>query len=193
LKMLKDPERVQVHFASASDPRAAEIAMLNAFCAGVSDASRARVHDPQRPLPFGNLDWPGQGRKRHGISGAKEPRKAASLPAPSKTATPSPRAAATGTTPDHRTQRVTEADLRAGRMRIPIVGGTKALLPNAKANLTVTLRGREMEARYDPRRGRDGERSGILSFGIGAGLGGVIAPNEVLRVAVIDATTLDLT
>lgn len=49
--------------------------MLRAFCAGVSEETRASLHDPERPFPFANLEWPRGVYKRHGIKGAKASRR----------------------------------------------------------------------------------------------------------------------
>lgn len=75
LKTLSNIGGLWVHVAPAADPARAEDAMLRSFCAGVSDPSRARLHDPDRPFPFANLEWPPGVRKRHGLTGAKEPRR----------------------------------------------------------------------------------------------------------------------
>ena len=77
LKTLSNLDQLFVHFASATDPTAAERAMVNAFCRGVSERTKAQLHDPDRALPFANLEWPGTGRKRHGVTGFKAPRRGA--------------------------------------------------------------------------------------------------------------------
>jgi hypothetical protein len=46
--------------------------MLDAFAAATSPTTRARLHDPARPIPYANLRWLGHGRKRHGIDGARD-------------------------------------------------------------------------------------------------------------------------
>lgn len=75
LKTLSVLDQLRVHFAPCADPDDAEHAMLEAFQNAVSAGSRAALHDPTSPLPFANLEWgPGQ-RKRHGITGAREPPK----------------------------------------------------------------------------------------------------------------------
>lgn len=74
LKTLTDLPGLWVHYAAADDPDRAECRMLAAFCAGVSQESRRLLLDPERPFPFGNLEWPRGTRKRHGIVGATEPR-----------------------------------------------------------------------------------------------------------------------
>src|SRR4051794_11098046 len=64
------------------------------------------------------------------------------------------------------TQRITGADIAAGRIRIPISDRTKELLPRTKAEIPVVLKGRPIgTCRYDPRLGPDRERSGVLSVG----------------------------
>jgi hypothetical protein len=75
LKTLAVLPELRVHFASCSDPAKAESEMLEAFCASVSDAARAALYDPERPLPFANLEWPARVYKRHGIKGAKAARR----------------------------------------------------------------------------------------------------------------------
>lgn len=75
LKTLSDLDDLWVHVAPAADPAGAEDAMLRSFCSEVSGASRARLRDPDRPFPFANLEWPPGVRKRHGITGAREPRR----------------------------------------------------------------------------------------------------------------------
>jgi hypothetical protein len=62
-----------------------------------------------------------------------------------------------------RTQRVTAADIAAGRIRIPITTETKEFFPQEKAQVTVALKGiRLSDCLYDPRLGPDRERSGVL-------------------------------
>lgn len=75
LKTLSDLDDLWVHVAPAADPAGAEDTMLHSFCSRVSDSSRARLQDPDRPFPFANLEWPPGVRKRHGITGAREPRR----------------------------------------------------------------------------------------------------------------------
>lgn len=74
LKTLANPYRLWVHFARVADFDAAEIAMLEAFVAGVSPETRAALADPEHPWPFANLELRRGGRKirkRHGIKGAR--------------------------------------------------------------------------------------------------------------------------
>jgi hypothetical protein len=73
LKTLSNLTDLWVHFAVCSDPSDAEHEMLGAFQAAVSVSSRAALQDPELPLPFANLEWAKGQRKRHGITGAREP------------------------------------------------------------------------------------------------------------------------
>jgi len=88
-----------------------------------------------------------------------------------------------------RTQPVTEADLRAGRIRIPI--GAKGGLPPSRERLHVWLRSITMTSvAWDPRLGPDRERSGVLY--IGSKLAAIVQPGEVLDVQVDgDAVTIE--
>lgn len=78
LKLLADLDDLYVHFGAVTNPGQAEDDMLRCFCKGVSDGTRVCLHDPERPFPFANLEWPKGTRKRHGITGAKAPKPAAS-------------------------------------------------------------------------------------------------------------------
>lgn len=60
--------------------------MLEAFCADVSPDTRHALHDPEHPFPFANLEWPAGTRKRHGITGGREPK----TPIPIRETTPRP-------------------------------------------------------------------------------------------------------
>jgi hypothetical protein len=71
LKCLTDLEKLFVHYAPTGDPKGDEDVLLRRFCAGVSDASREALADPEHPFPFANLEWPPGTKKRHGISGAR--------------------------------------------------------------------------------------------------------------------------
>jgi hypothetical protein len=73
LKTLSNLGKLWVHFAACSDPCDAELEMLGAFQAAVSASSRAALQDPELPIPFANLEWAKGQRKRHGITGAREP------------------------------------------------------------------------------------------------------------------------
>lgn len=77
------------------------------------------------------------------------------------------------------TQRVTAADLRAGRIRLP--RAAKRFFPAGKEDVEVILRGRRLRAAYDPRVGPDRERSGVLLIGRDP-LAELVERNEVLTV-----------
>lgn len=181
LKLLANLDRLWVHYVTCSDPEAAESAMLKRFCENVSEDTKRSLVDPAHPFPFGNLEWPRGVRKAHGIVGAREPRvqQAASDHSPPYALAPALRPAGRGS---FSTQRVTATDLRAGRIRIPSSGSasTKTLFPSQKAPLRVTLKGRSVDASWDPRMGPDKERSGVLT--VGPSLRELVAENEVLVV-----------
>ena len=81
LKTLGVLDELWVHYAPCADPRAAEHRMLGAFQEQASPASRAAVERFGPPLPFANLEWGTGERRTHGITGAREPRKATPPPA----------------------------------------------------------------------------------------------------------------
>ena len=62
------------------------------------------------------------------------------------------------------TQRITAKDIEGGRIRIPIDAQTRVLLLT-RESLRIDLRGRLLDARWDPRLGPDKERSGVLAVG----------------------------
>lgn len=73
LKTLANLSQLAVFYAPCNDVDSAERAMLSAFITNVSSTTRAALGDPELPLPFANLVLPGGPRKRHGITGAREP------------------------------------------------------------------------------------------------------------------------
>jgi TDG/mug DNA glycosylase family protein len=78
-------------------------------------------------------------------------------------------------------QRVTEADLEAGIIRLPRIA--KSLLPSEKSEeVSITLRGTPLTASYDPKRGPDRERSGVLRIGR-AHLSRLVKAGDRLRVS----------
>jgi hypothetical protein len=89
------------------------------------------------------------------------------------------------------TQRITAKDIQAGRIRLPAKG--KTLLPPARSNIDVVVKGKTFNVRWDPRNDPDRTRSGILAFGRGK-LQGIVLENEVLaiRVASVGIVELDL-
>jgi hypothetical protein len=79
------------------------------------------------------------------------------------------------------TQVITEADVAAGRIRIPSAGDVKQLLPAERCRIDLTINGTRIDAAWDPRIGADKERSGVVSVPRAA-LGALVRPGEVLRV-----------
>jgi hypothetical protein len=186
LKTLSCLDELYVHYAYCGDVDRTEAACIARFAEQVSRQARASLRDPVRVMPFANLEFPKGSAKRHGIRGARAPRPkpgaAISLPAP-KVPTPArPRPLPEGSvTPHHRSQNVTESDISVGQVRIP-VGATKSLLPPARQDIEVVLRGRELTCRWDPHHGAK-ERSGVIRVGKAAATG-PLAPGDVLMVSV---------
>jgi TDG/mug DNA glycosylase family protein len=79
-----------------------------------------------------------------------------------------------------RTQRVTKADLAAGRIRLP--REAKRFFPSERREVEVVLRGTRLPARYDPRIGPDRPRSAVLSIGRDQ-LAELVRPDEVLIIS----------
>ncbi|MGH3024846.1 MAG: uracil-DNA glycosylase family protein [Gaiellaceae bacterium] len=79
-----------------------------------------------------------------------------------------------------RTQRVTDADLNAGRIRLP--RKAKRFFPSNPGKVEIVLRGTRLTARYQPRTGPDRPRSGVLSVPR-VELSTLVRPNEVLIVS----------
>jgi hypothetical protein len=175
-----------VHYAYCGDVTRAEAACIARFAEQVSPQVRASLHDPVRVMPFANLEFPKGNAKRHGIRGARAPRLkpgvATSSPAPKVPTRARPRPLPTGTvTPHHHSQSVTESDISVGQVRIPI-GATKPLLPPARRNIEVVVRGRKLTCRWDPRYGAK-ERSGVIRVGKTAATE-LLVPGDLLAVSV---------
>jgi hypothetical protein len=176
LKTLVSLSDLYVHYAYCRDVDAAEDACIRYFGNHVSDATRKRLYDSVRVMPFANLEFPKGNSKNHGIRGARAPRdshaakRATGTPrqaaAKSSPALPPPATIATfAVIPHHQSQKVTANDIEVGQVRIPM-GPTKTLLPLVKADITVVLRGNELGlCRWDPRYGTDRERSGVIRVG----------------------------
>lgn len=186
LKLVEGIESLWVHYSSCVDFEAAESKILRRFTENVSNESRAGLLDPFHPFPFANLEWPRGTRKAHGLRGAREPKGAAQRGSvmpdrPNAQAGGNPFAGAASI---NRTQRVTKADLQAGRLRIPCasVASTKALFPSVKTMVDVVLRGRSVTVSWDPRMGPDKERSGVLK--IGPELRQLVQAEDVLVVSI---------
>ena len=75
LKTLSCLSELWVHYGYCADDDDAEERALRSFAAGLSDGTRAALHDSVRVMPFANLEFPKGKAKGHGIRGAREPRK----------------------------------------------------------------------------------------------------------------------
>jgi hypothetical protein len=86
------------------------------------------------------------------------------------------------------TQRVTDVDIRAGRIRVP--HDTKVIFPADRSRVAIVLRGTPFDVAYDPRMGPDKERSGVLH--VGSALADFVTPDDVLNCAQRgDSITID--
>jgi hypothetical protein len=82
-----------------------------------------------------------------------------------------------------RSQRVTQADLDAGRIRIPVTTGGKSLLPSKATRVEVVLKGVPLgPCAYNPRFHGGHDRSGVIS--VGSALSELVVKEEVLSVTV---------
>lgn len=190
-----------VHYAPFPDPATAEQQMLDVFASGVSARARAKLHDPLLLVPFANLERAKGERKQHGIIGARAPRKPAA-PAPSSVVQTSPVDSAARTESQEptmlsprrarkatihagplRTQRVTETDISAGRIRVP--SSAKSAFPGVRTEVAIRLRGVDMDVSWHPHYDTDQERSGVLSVGAPR-LSSLVKRDEVLSIGVSD-------
>ncbi len=87
------------------------------------------------------------------------------------------------------TQRISESDTRAGIIRLP--RDARRFFPATRRSVEVTLRGRRLAARYDPRLGPDRERSGVLRIGREA-LRRLVRPGERVRVSKAEDGSVEL-
>lgn len=190
VKMLKTRE-LWVHYGACSDYDFAEQAMVQEFMGSVPDQVRRSLVDPNLPLPFANLTVPRGARKRHGIAGVKEARKARSFflsaheqPLPSATAV-SPVALLSTSLPEgavRPTQNVTAGDVARGALRVP--RASKDIFPSEIAKIRVSFGSETYDATWNPRTSGDRERSGTISLSRGR-LEGLIAsgrPRQILTV-----------
>lgn len=188
LKTLSVLGELHIHYAPTDDFKGAEEQMLRAFAAGVSHTTRAALPTGDPVMPFANLrdgDWQ---RKRHGIRGAtsEAARSTGAVPKTTKVTGSKPstafpaRTGKSPTTSHFRSQRVTESDIKAGQVRIPI-GATKTILPQERQDIPVLLGGRELTGRWDPRYGEK-ERSGVIRIGRTAALE-LLHPGDMLGVS----------
>lgn len=158
-----------VHFGPSADPSLAEQAMAQHFVSGVPKAVAAALIDPDAPLPFANLTFPGGRRKRHGLSGVKASgtRQDSAVGAASRVVSSQPDApsnSAERPAPRRRfTQRVTAGDVRAGQLRVPAV--SKDIFPSTTSRITVAIGGQSHDVSWNPRTTGDRERSGVIRLG----------------------------
>jgi hypothetical protein len=82
-------------------------------------------------------------------------------------------------------QRVTLADIRAGRIRFP--REAKRYFPTERESIQVVLRGVQLHAHYDPRTGPDRERSAVLALGK-SNLEKLVRADETLSISLEDGT-----
>jgi predicted HTH domain antitoxin len=89
---------------------------------------------------------------------------------------------AVATTPeDVTTQRITEADIGRGQVRIPSTGRAKSYFPPVRQRIDLVLRGERLSVGYDPHYDPDQQRSGVLR--IGSRLASLVKPEERLRIS----------
>ena len=176
LKTLVSLSELYVHYAYCRDVEIAEDACIRHFVDHVSDATRERLYDQVRVMPLANLEFPKGNSKNHGMRGARSPRRSRSAqPATgtrrrqaaksSPVLSPPTTSAPSAVVRHHPSQKVTSKDIEVGQVRIPI-GPSKTILPPVRTDITVILRGGELGlCRWDPRRGTDKERSGVIRVG----------------------------
>jgi hypothetical protein len=197
LKTLVCLHEVYVHYAYCDRVNQAEEDCIGHFAKHVSAATRARLHDPVRVMPFANLEFPKGNLKNHGIRGARAPKikrgakppitaaaRVARLAPPGRPPAalqPAPDRVGAAVTPHHRSQNVTAKDIEVGQVRIPI-GATKTILPPVRQDIVVVLRGRKLTCRWDPRYGEK-ERSGVIRVGKAAAAD-LLSPGDVLALSV---------
>ena len=68
LKTLAGLDDLFVHYASASDPKSMETALISAFAESVPFASARNLHDAEHLAPFANVEVRQGVRKRHGMA-----------------------------------------------------------------------------------------------------------------------------
>ncbi|MEO7397340.1 MAG: hypothetical protein ABIW84_02130 [Ilumatobacteraceae bacterium] len=190
VKMLES-SRLWVHYAPCPDPTSTERELVSAFAAGLPSAVRAALIDVDAVVPFANLMVPGGRRKRHGLSGVKEARDAATPALADEPKTPAvllaparPELRLHPSGPALRTQNITPADVSGGRIRVP--SATKRVFPRERSTIDVDLFGELVAGcRWDPGYGSDRERSGNISIPKGM-LQRLVRPGAPLTVTRID-------
>ncbi|WP_146068878.1 hypothetical protein [Arthrobacter sp. ZGTC131] len=175
LKTLSGLADLYVHYAPASDPAAAESALLNAYAESVPVAVRRQLFDAERIAPFANVNVRHGLRKRHGLAGYKIERSANDSASPSMRLQSAAPAAQEPLPPSARSheaskashsdgiriesQAITDADRTRSNLRIP--ARSKFALPPTDGFLTVNYGGTSSEARWRV----NGSRSGTIGLG----------------------------
>jgi hypothetical protein len=201
IKTLRVLPELCVHWARTPDDIDAEDTMLRHFTAHVSAVARAALPGGP-PMPFANLMDGDDRRKSHGISNATSAdttrtiKRSRTTPATARPTQSTPQVTAkrrllpastlSPTSGALTTQRVTATDRAAGRIRFP--HGSKNLLPDDRADITVRVHGHELVCRWDPRYGPP-ERSGVLTVGR-AFAAEHLLEDEVLHVAVHEGVVI---
>lgn len=198
LKTLSCLPDLYVHYVYCEDVTRAENDCIGHFAEHVSEQTRASLRDPVRVMPYANLEFPKGNAKNHGIRGARAAKAkrrvkppagvAVRAPAPSRPMR-HPSTSSPAVTTQHHSQNVTAKDIEAGQVRIAI-GATKTILPPARQDIAVVLRGRELTCRWDPRFGEK-ERSGIIRVGKAAAAD-LLSPGDLLAVTVAADGSVDL-
>ncbi|PPG05277.1 hypothetical protein C5E06_02725 [Pseudoclavibacter sp. RFBI5] len=169
IKMLGE-DTLWVHYGTASDPKTAEVKMVEHFIDSLPADARSALIDPALPLPFANLEFPKDAPsarrgqvKKHGLRYVKDGKTVA---ASSRNAVPHlPAVRVDSPTPGREpgsvsTQNVTAVDLRTGQLRF--ARAAKRLFPSARAAVTVRLGNECITASWNPRSDETRERSGVL-------------------------------
>jgi hypothetical protein len=174
LKTLSGLADLYVHYAPASDPAAAESALLSAYAESVPEAVRRQLFDRERIAPFANVNVRQGLRKRHGLAGYKVERTATAPASPRMRSQPGGlttqeslpvfgqnQASSAGHSRSIRieSQVISEADRTRSNLRIP--ARSKFALPPANGVLAVKYRGANSEAWWRV----NGSRSGTIGLG----------------------------
>lgn len=175
LKTLSGLADLYVHYAPASDPAAAESALLSAYAEAVPVAVRRQLFDPERIAPFANVDVRQGLPKRHGLAGYKVERTATAPASPRMRSQPgglttheslpvsgqNHQASSASHSGGIRieSQVISDADRTRSNLRIP--ARSKFALPPTDGVLAVKYRGTNSEARWRV----NGSRSGTIGLG----------------------------
>lgn len=188
VKML-DSAKLWVHYGASVDPDSTEQTMIQTFVDSVPPQVKSRLVDPMLPIPFANLTVPGGPRKRHGLSGVKESRKASAGRAMGRGRS-LPNAAEVIAAPTdpvagriRSTQNVTAGDIARGALRVP--RASKDIFPVESAKIRVSLGSQWYVATWNPRVGATQERSGTIYLGKGK-LEGVVSVGGPRRIIASD-------